>query len=67
MASRAAAAPVLDGNLDDPAWQTAQSIDKFLEYEPNQGVETRFRTNVRGEDLLLAQPMKTTRVVSFQF
>jgi len=47
VASRAAAAPVLDGKLDDAAWQTAQSIDKFLEYEPNQGAETRFRTDVR--------------------
>ncbi|MGK2962433.1 MAG: DUF5916 domain-containing protein, partial [Gemmatimonadaceae bacterium] len=47
MASRATAAPVLDGKLDDPAWQTAQSIDKFLEYEPNQGAETRFRTDAR--------------------
>jgi len=46
-ASKAAVAPVLDGKLDDPAWATAQSIDKFLEYEPNQGAETRFKTDVR--------------------
>jgi len=46
-ASKAAVSPVLDGKLDDPAWATAQSIDKFLEYEPNPGVQTRFRTDVR--------------------
>jgi hypothetical protein len=45
--SRASAAPVLDGKLDDPAWATAQSIDKFLEYEPTTGAETRFKTDVR--------------------
>ena len=46
-ASRAAAAPVLDGRTDDPAWQSAQIIDRFLEYEPNEGNETRFRTEAR--------------------
>ena len=46
-ASKAAVAPVLDGKLDDPAWANAQSIDKFLEYDPNQGAETRFKTDVR--------------------
>lgn len=46
-ASRAAVAPVLDGKLDDEAWRTAQTIDKFLEYEPKQGAETRFKTDVR--------------------
>jgi hypothetical protein len=46
-ATKASVAPVLDGKLDDPAWATAQSIDKFLEYEPNQGAETRFKTDVR--------------------
>ncbi|MEO5588393.1 MAG: DUF5916 domain-containing protein [Gemmatimonadaceae bacterium] len=40
-------APVLDGKLDDAAWNSAQSINKFLEYEPNQGAESRFRTDVR--------------------
>jgi hypothetical protein len=38
---------VLDAKLDDPAWATAQSIDKFLEYDPNTGAETRFKTDVR--------------------
>ncbi|MEO8192612.1 MAG: DUF5916 domain-containing protein [Gemmatimonadales bacterium] len=46
-ASKAAVTPVLDGKLDDPAWATAQAIDKFLEYDPNQGAESRFRTDVR--------------------
>src|SRR5215211_6582320 len=46
-ASRAAASPVLDGRTDDPAWQHAQIIDQFLEYEPNEGQETRFRTEAR--------------------
>ena len=46
-ASKAAVAPVLDGKLDDPAWATAQSIDNFLEYEPNQGADPRFKTDVR--------------------
>ena len=40
-------APVLDGKLDDPAWADAQSIDSFLEYDPNPGVESRFKTDVR--------------------
>jgi hypothetical protein len=47
IASRAAAAPVLDGRTDDPAWSDAQIIDQFLEYEPNEGTETRFRTEAR--------------------
>lgn len=47
MASKAAVAPVLDGKLDDPAWANAQAIDKFLEYDPNTGAETRFKTDVR--------------------
>ena len=47
VASRAVAAPVLDGKTDDPAWQTAQVIDQFLEYEPKKGAETRFKTEVR--------------------
>jgi uncharacterized protein DUF5916/cellulose/xylan binding protein with CBM9 domain len=45
--SKAATAPVLDGKLDDPAWATAQSIDKFLEYEPTTGADPRFKTDVR--------------------
>jgi hypothetical protein len=46
-ASRAAAPPVLDGRTDDPAWASAQVIDQFLEYDPNEGKESRFKTEVR--------------------
>ncbi|MEO5815169.1 MAG: DUF5916 domain-containing protein [Gemmatimonadaceae bacterium] len=46
-ASRAMVAPVLDGRTDDPAWATAQVIDQFLEYDPNEGKESRFKTEVR--------------------
>lgn len=46
-ATKAAVAPVLDGKTNDAAWQTAQVIDKFLEYEPKAGAETRFKTEVR--------------------
>ena len=47
VASRASAPPALDGKVDDEAWQSAQSINGFLEYEPNQGADTRFKTDVR--------------------
>ena len=47
MATRATTAPVLDGKTDDPAWQNAQVIDQFLQYEPKNGIETRFKTEVR--------------------
>ena len=46
-AARAASAPVIDGRPDDGAWTTAPLIDQFLEYEPNEGAETRFRTEAR--------------------
>lgn len=45
--SKAKVTPVLDGKLDDPAWQNAQSINSFLEYDPNQGADSRFKTDVR--------------------
>jgi len=47
VASRATTAPVLDGKTDDPAWRDAQVIDQFLQYEPKNGIETRFKTEVR--------------------
>ncbi|MGZ8809183.1 MAG: DUF5916 domain-containing protein, partial [Mycobacterium sp.] len=47
MATRTTAPPVLDGKTDDEAWVKAQVIDQFLEYEPKEGVETRFKTEVR--------------------
>ena len=46
-ASRATTPPTLDGRTDDPAWAGAQVIDEFLEYEPNEGKVSRFRTEVR--------------------
>jgi hypothetical protein len=45
--TRAVSPPVLDGKTDDPAWKDAQVIDKFLEYDPKPGAETRFKTEVR--------------------
>ncbi len=47
VASRAATPPVLDGRADDAAWQGAQVIDQFLEYDPDPGAESRFRTELR--------------------
>jgi hypothetical protein len=46
-ASRAITPPVLDGRTDDAAWVSAQVIDQFLEYDPTEGKESRFRTEVR--------------------
>lgn len=46
-AVRAPRAPVLDGRDDDPAWKEAQVIDQFLEYEPSEGADPRFKTEVR--------------------
>ena len=46
-ATRASIAPVLDGRTDDPAWAEAQVIDQFLEYEPTEGAETRFKTEAK--------------------
>ena len=45
--TKTSVAPVLDGKLDDQAWAGAQTIDSFLEYDPNPGVESRFKTDVR--------------------
>jgi hypothetical protein len=47
IARRAEQAPAIDGRDDDVAWQGAQVIDRFLEYEPTPGAETRFKTEVR--------------------
>jgi hypothetical protein len=46
-ASRVTTPPLLDGRTDDPAWTSAQVIDQFLEYDPNEGRESRFKTEVR--------------------
>ena len=47
MAVRADAVPELDGRDDEAVWRQAPVIDGFLEYEPNEGAETRFRTEAR--------------------
>ena len=47
LAHRAASAPLVDGRDDDAAWRGAQVIDRFLEYDPVPGAETRFRTEAR--------------------
>jgi len=47
VALRAHQAPVIDGRDDDAAWRDAQIIDQFLEYDPNQGAESRFKTEAR--------------------
>ena len=46
-AVRTTVPPVLDGRTDDGAWAQAQVIDQFLEYEPTEGAETRFKTEAR--------------------
>ena len=41
-------APVLDGKLDDPAWQQAQDVyDEFVMVYPDEGAEPTQRTEVR--------------------
>ncbi len=46
-AARVAQPPEIDGRDDDPVWQTVPVIDRFLEYEPEEGADPRFRTEVR--------------------
>jgi Domain of unknown function (DUF5916)/Carbohydrate family 9 binding domain-like len=38
---------VLDGNLDDAAWERAQTMDRFWELFPQAQVEARVKTEVR--------------------
>ena len=47
LATRTGSAPLLDGRTTDAAWASAQIIDQFLEYDPNEGKPSRFRTEVR--------------------
>lgn len=37
----------IDGQLNELAWQTADSIDNFIQIEPNQGTPTKFNTSVK--------------------
>ncbi len=46
-AVRASPAPVIDGLDSDPVWASAPVISDFLEFEPNEGKEPRFRTEAR--------------------
>jgi hypothetical protein len=46
-ARRAARAPVIDGVLDDPVWQSAAMLDGFTQQEPNDGAPATERTEVR--------------------
>ena len=45
-ATRVAAAPVLDGSLDDAVWQQSQVIDDFHQISPGDGVTPSERTEV---------------------
>ena len=38
--------PVIDGVLDDAAWATAEAISDFVQFEPEFGVASPFRTEV---------------------
>lgn len=46
-ATRAAEAPVLDGQDLDPIWRSAPAIDQFLEAKPAEGAQPKFRTEAR--------------------
>jgi len=37
----------IDGQLNEVAWQTADSISDFIQIEPNQGIPTQFSTSVK--------------------
>src|ERR1700736_5476240 len=47
LASRVDRAPKLDGTLDDPLWQQASPISKFLQREPYEGQAPTEQTEVR--------------------
>jgi len=46
-AVRAAAAPVLDGDLSDPVWQTAPEITGFTQMDPDEGKPAKNDTVVK--------------------
>ncbi|HLB53929.1 MAG TPA: DUF5916 domain-containing protein, partial [Gemmatimonadales bacterium] len=46
-AVRASPAPVVDGRDTDPVWRDAPIITEFLEFDPVEGKEARFRTEAR--------------------
>jgi hypothetical protein len=47
IAVRAAAAPVIDGRLDDPVWAGAPPVSGFLQRDPNEGQPASEDTRVR--------------------
>ena len=46
-ASRAIEAPVIDGHLDDDAWQTAEPVSGFWQRDPVEGEPASEETDVR--------------------
>jgi hypothetical protein len=44
---RTESAPVIDGNLDDAAWETAEASDAFLQVVPREGEPPSERTEIR--------------------
>jgi hypothetical protein len=40
-------APVIDGDVSDPAWQAAPVLDGFVQYEPLEGAPPSQRTELR--------------------
>jgi hypothetical protein len=47
VAARATTPPVIDGKSDDAIWATAQVIDGFRVFDPNEDGEPRFQTQAR--------------------
>ena len=45
--TRAAAAPRIDGELDDAAWRDAVPLDRFTQRDPDEGAPATERTEVR--------------------
>jgi hypothetical protein len=43
----ATSAPLIDGRLDDPAWEAVTPITQFTQSQPNEGAATTERTEVR--------------------
>ena len=39
--------PKIDGSLEDPAWATANVVDRFIQQEPHEGQAATDRTEVR--------------------
>ena len=46
-AVRTSEAPMIDGSLDDPAWERAGLITGFIQQEPDEGAPATERTEVR--------------------